>query len=89
MGRFWPWPCKLGGAHFGPWRGLIFPLAWADFGLGVHILALAWADFGLGVQRWPRKKKKKSCSEFAQILHGSLLPHYKHFWKKSFENSQK
>jgi len=69
MGRFWPWPCKLGGAHFGPWRGLIFPLAWADFGLGVHILALAWADFGLGVQRWPRKKKKKKllgiCSNFA------------------------
>ena len=69
-------------------------LAWAS---RVHILALAWADFGLGVlilalavQRWPpKKKKKKICSEFAQILHGCLLPHSKHFWKISFENSQK
>ena len=37
---------------FFPWHGLILPLAWADFCLGVHILALA-------VQRWLRKKKKK------------------------------
>jgi hypothetical protein len=37
----------------------------AHFGLGVLNLALA-------VQRWPRKKKKKSCSEFSQILHGGL-----------------
>jgi hypothetical protein len=64
-------------------------LVWADFGLGVHKLPLACADFGLGRATLASEKKKKICSEFAQILHGCLLPHSKHFWKKSFENSQK
>jgi hypothetical protein len=72
---FWPWRCT-----FCPWRGLILALV-------VHVLPLAWADFGLGGARfalgvgriWPwwcnvglGNEKKKSCSEFSQIWHGSL-----------------
>ena len=68
----WPWhgqPC----AHFG--LGIGKPCAHFGLGMGsrVHTLALAWADFGLGrATLASEKKKRKSFSEFAQILHGSL-----------------
>jgi hypothetical protein len=73
----------LGVGKLVPWCGQaarVGALAWAHWCLGVasrgHVLPLAWAShvhiLALAVQRWPRKKKKKSCSEFSQILHGGL-----------------
>ena len=57
----WPWH-RQAMCTLWPWHGQAMCTLWPWHGL---ILALA-------VQRWLRKKKKKSFSEFAQILHGSL-----------------